>query len=79
MDGVSRKIEISVDDLVSTVDDHSQSWQLLLRVVSHIRILIDGEEFYEESEFPIVEFCAQAAALANCRRGVFPLRINGIR
>jgi hypothetical protein len=51
-----------VDDLVSTVDDHSQSWQLLLRVVSHIRILIDGKEFYEESEFPIVEFCAQAAA-----------------
>jgi hypothetical protein len=35
MDGVSSKIEISVDDLVSTVDDHSQSWQLLLRVVSH--------------------------------------------
>ena len=46
--------------LRSDVDDSSEEWQILLRVTADFQILYRGNIFYEEVEFPVIEFADQA-------------------
>jgi hypothetical protein len=59
MDCVPGKVMLSFTGLRSTVDDPKEPWQLLLRVVADFSLTIDGRPFYEESDFPVVEFASQ--------------------
>ncbi len=61
MDSVSSQVMFSFERLRSTVDDTEASWQLLLRVVANFAVVIDGRQFYAESEFPVIEFASQVA------------------
>lgn len=61
MDGVPSQVMFSFKRLRSTVDDPAAPWQLLLRVVADFAVVIEGRQFYTESEFPVIEFASQAA------------------
>jgi hypothetical protein len=71
MDGVPSEVMFRYARLQSTVDDVHQQWQLLIRVVAEFAILVDGQEFYSEVEFPIVEFASQAIKWVRAGRGDF--------
>lgn len=61
MDGIPNQVKFSFKRLRTTVDDPKASWQLLLRVVADFVVIIEGRQFYIESDFPVVEFASQAA------------------
>jgi hypothetical protein len=61
MDSVSSQVMFSFERLRSTVDDPNASWQLLLRVVADFSVVIEGRQFYTESDFPVIEFASHAA------------------
>lgn len=61
MDSVPSQVMFSFEHLQSAVDDPKASWQLLLRVVADFVVIIEGRQFYAESEFPVIEFASQAA------------------
>lgn len=60
MDGLSNKIEFKYSELKSEVDDPNEDWQLLLRVTANFTIEVAGQTFFDEKDFPVVEFAEQA-------------------
>ena len=60
MDSLSDKIEFKYSKLQSDVDDPTEDWQLLLRVTARFSIWIRGKIFFDEPDFPVVEFAEQA-------------------
>ena len=60
MDILSNKIEFKYADLQSNVDDPMEDWQLLLRITARFSIEIGGEMFFDEPDFPVLEFAEQA-------------------
>ena len=71
MDGISSQVSFSFSNLQSTVDDANESWQLLLRIVGDFSITVHGLEFYQENEFPVVEFAEYAATWLGSRSNDF--------
>ncbi len=61
MDGISNQVKFTFSNLQSSVDDPSQAWQLLLKVVADFVVTIENRQFYSEADFPVVEFASQAA------------------
>jgi len=62
MDSIPTKLEFKFQITDFNIDNIEKDWQLILRIVADFEILINGKVFFNEPQFPVVEFAMQAAA-----------------